>query len=170
MMAMTMNFRLADHLKVADFEIGDSVHFKLFIEENNIYTDYFEVMENVEINLNVDDEDWMDDEYSPLKIGEAFTDVTFLDYDNNELNLSDFKNDFMLITFIFTRCPIPNMCPALIYKQKYIAEEFEDYDNFKVLTISFDYLFDTPEILKKKNSEELTALSKEVSNFKFQQK
>lgn len=150
MMAMTMNFRLADHLKVADFEIGDSVHFKLFIEENNIYTDYFEVMENVEIHLNVDDENWMDDEYSPLKIGEAFTDVTFLDYDNNELNLSDFKNDFMLITFIFTRCPIPNMCPALIYKQKYIAEEFEDYDNFKVLTISFDYLFDTPEILKKK--------------------
>ena len=91
-----------------------------------------------------------DDGYSPIRIGEAFTDAIFLDYDNNEIKLSDFENDFMLVTFIFTRCPIPNMCPALIYKQKYIAEQFEDINNLKILTISFDYLFDKPKVLKEK--------------------
>ena len=39
MMAMTMNFRLADHLKVADFEIGDSVHFKLLYLKNDVICD-----------------------------------------------------------------------------------------------------------------------------------
>ena len=157
MMAMTMNFKLANHLSTSKFNIGDSVHFKLFINDNNIYSDDFKIIDNVDIQSYIEndtwgDDDWMDDDdgYSPIEIGESFTNATFLDYDSNEIKLSDFENDFILVTFIFTRCPIPNMCPALIYKQKYIAEKFEDNDNLKILTISFDYLFDTPKILKEK--------------------
>ena len=153
MMAMTMNFKLAKHLNVNSFEIGDSVHFKLFIEKNNIYSDYFQIIDNVEIR-EPEEDDWFsdDEEYSSIRIGEQFTDVTFIDYNNKEIKLSDYNDEFMFITFIFTRCPIPNMCPALIYKQKYIADKFEDYDNVNVLTISFDYLYDTPEVLKEKFS------------------
>ena len=151
MMAMTMNFKLAKHLNVNSFEIGDSVHFKLFIEKNNIYSDYFQIIDNVEIR-EPEEDDWFsdDEEYSSIRIGEQFTDVTFTDYNNKELKLSDYNDEFMFITFIFTRCPIPNMCPALIYKQKYIADKFEDHGNVNVLTISFDYLYDTPEVLKEK--------------------
>ena len=153
MMAMTMNFKLAKHLNTSAFEIGDSVHFKLFIGENDIYSDYFQIIDNVEINPHQED-DWFsdDEEYSSIRIGDKFSDATFMDYDNNEVKISDFNNQFMFITFIFTRCPIPNMCPALIYKQKYIADKFKNSDNLKVLTVSFDYLYDTPEILKKKFS------------------
>ena len=153
MMAMTMNFKLAKHLNVNSFEIGDSVHFKLFIEKNNIYSDYFQIIDNVEIR-EPEEDDWFsdDEEYSSIRIGEQFTDVTFTDYNNKEVKLSDFNNEFTFITFIFTRCPIPNMCPALIYKQKYIADKFQDHGNVNVLTISFDYLYDTPAILKEKFS------------------
>ena len=151
MMAMTMNFKLASHLETSIFEIGDSVHFKLSIKDNNIYSDSFQIIGNVDINLDENDDNWMDDdEYPPLKVGEKFSDATFSNYDNKIVKLSDFKDEFLLVTFIFTRCPIPNMCPALIYKQKYISEKFEDYENLKVLTISFDYLFDTPKVLKEK--------------------
>ena len=152
MMAMTMNFKLANQLTTDNFEIGDSVHFKLFIKDHSVYSDNFKVIDNVTINhYQNEDEYWMDDdEYSPIRVGEQFTDVTFLDYDNKEVQLSDFKDDFILITFIFSRCPIPNMCPALIHKQRYIADTFNNVDNFKLLTISFDYLYDTPEVLKKK--------------------
>ena len=151
MMAMTMNFKLAKHLNTSVFEIGDSVHFKLFIEENNIYSDYFQIIDNVEIKPN-EEEDWFadDEEYSPIRIGDKFTDVTFTNYDNKNISFSDFNDKFMFITFIFTRCPIPNMCPALFYKQKYIADKFEESNKLKVLTISFDYLYDTPEVLKQK--------------------
>ena len=151
MMAMTMNFKLAKHLSTSAFEIGDSIHFKLFIEDNNVYSDYFQIIDNVEITQNQED-DWFadDEEYSSIRIGDSFTDVTFKDYNNNDIKLSDFDDEFMFITFIFTRCPIPNMCPALIYKQKYIADKFKESDKLKVLTISFDYLYDTPKILKQK--------------------
>jgi len=153
MMAMTMNFKLASHLETSKFEIGDSIHFKLFIDDNNVYSDDFQIIDNVDINNKPEDEgDWIldNDEYSPIKIGDTFTDATFTDYDNNDMKLSDYKDDFMLITFIFTRCPIPNMCPALIYKQKYIADKFKGSDELKILTISFDYLYDTPKVLREK--------------------
>jgi len=153
MMAMTMNFKLAKHLKTEDFKIGDSVHFKLFIKENNIYSDKFKIIDNVDTYYHKDTSDdfWIeDDEYSPINIGDKFSNATFIDFNNKKIELSDFQNDFILITFIFTRCPIPNMCPALIYKQKYIADKFSNNDNLKVLTISFDYLYDTPGVLKEK--------------------
>ena len=164
MMAMTMNFKLAKHLNVNSFEIGDSVHFKLFIEKNNIYSVYFQIIDNVEIR-EPEEDDWFsdDEEYSSIRIGEQFTDVTFTDYNNKEIKLSDYNDEFMFITFIFTRCPIPNMCPALIYKQKYIADKFKDHDNVKVLTISFDYLYDTPAILKEKFS----TLNSNTDNWHF---
>ena len=68
----------------------------------------------------------------------------------SHVKLSDFEDDFMFVTFIFTRCPIPNMCPALIYKQSDIATKFNNNDNLKVLTISFDHAYDTPKILERK--------------------
>ena len=96
MMAMTMNFKLAKHLNTSVFEIGDSVHFKLFIEENNIYSDYFQIIDNVEIKPN-EEEDWFadDEEYSPIRIGDEFTDVTFTNYDNKNISFSDFNDKFM---------------------------------------------------------------------------
>ena len=98
-----------------------------------------------------EDDFWMeDDEYSPLRVGEIFSDATFLDFESNKISLSDFEDNFMLITFMFSRCPIPNMCPALIYKQRDIATRFQNNGNLKLLTISFDHLYDTPIILEKK--------------------
>ena len=64
MMAMTMNFKLANHLKTSEFQIGDSIHFKLFIDNNNVYSDHFKIIDNVDINNKPKDEgDWiLDDE------------------------------------------------------------------------------------------------------------
>ena len=60
MMAMTMNFKLANHLKTSEFAIGDSVHFKLFIKDNNIYSDHFQIIDNVNINIHNDEDSWID--------------------------------------------------------------------------------------------------------------
>ena len=151
MMAMTMNFKLSNNLYADNFQIGDSIHFKLFIKGNNVYSDNFNIIDNVDISHYEVDDFWMeDDEYSPLRVGEIFSNATFLDFESNKISLSDFEDNFMLITFIFSRCPIPTMCPALIYKQREIATRFQDNDNLKLLTISFDHLYDTPIILEKK--------------------
>ena len=42
---------------------------------------------------------------------------------------------------------MPNFCPAVIMKNQYLANQFID-DNIEFIIISFDYKYDTPEVLK----------------------
>ena len=43
---------------------------------------------------------------------------------------------------------MPNMCPAVILNNQYLAKQFKN-DDIVFLLISFDYIYDTPDILKK---------------------
>ena len=145
MMAMTMPFKLADSLDINRFEVGDSLKFHLEMNENKAYAADFQLLGKG--TLPESDDMW-DDEYTPLEIGEIFTNVTFLDLDSNEVSLSDSDGKFRLISYIFTRCPMPNMCPAVVTKNQYLAQVFKADPNMEFVLVSFDYTFDTPTVLK----------------------
>jgi len=145
MMAMTMPFKLADSLDINRFGVGDSLKFRLEMEENKAYAANFQLLGKG--TLPETDDMW-DDEYPPLEIGQIFTNVTFLDLDSNDVSLSDSDGKFRLISYIFTRCPMPNMCPAVVTKNQYLAQVFKDDPNMEFVLVSFDYTFDTPAVLK----------------------
>ena len=44
---------------------------------------------------------------------------------------------------------MPNMCPAVLVKNQYLSENLID-KNIQFINISFDYIYDTPSILKNK--------------------
>ncbi len=146
MMAMTMPFKLADSLDINRFVIGDSLKFRLEIKEEKAFANSLQLLGKGTLPelVNI----W-DDEYTPLDIGEIFTDVTLLDLDSNEVAISTTDGKFRLISYIFTRCPMPSMCPAVISKNLYLAKIFKDEPNIEFILASFDYAYDTPSILKK---------------------
>ena len=145
MMAMTMPFKLADSLDINRFGVGDSLKFCLEMEENKAYAANFQLLGKG--TLTETDDMW-DDEYPPLEIGQIFTNVTFLDLDSNDVSLSDSDGKFRLISYIFTRCPMPNMCPAVVTKNQYLAQVFKADPKMEFVLVSFDYTFDTPAVLK----------------------
>ena len=145
MMAMTMPFKLADSLDINRFRVGDSLKFHLEMEGNKAYAIDFQLLGKG--TLPKTDDMW-DDEYPPLEIGQIFTNVTFLDLDSNDVSLSDSDGKFRLISYIFTRCPMPNMCPAVVTKNQYLAQVFKADPNMEFVLVSFDYTFDTPTVLK----------------------
>ena len=145
MMAMTMPFKLADSLDINRFGVGDSLKFRLEMEENKAYAAEFQLLGKGTL---LESDDMWDDEYTPLEIGEIFTNVTFLDLDSNEVSLSNSDGKFRLISYIFTRCPMPNMCPAVVTKNQYLAQVFKADPNMEFVLVSFDYTFDTPTVLK----------------------
>ncbi|SVB73475.1 uncharacterized protein METZ01_LOCUS226329, partial [marine metagenome] len=73
MMAMTMPFKLADSLDINRFRVGDSLKFRLEMEENKAYAANFQLLGKG--TLPEMDDMW-DDEYPPLEIGQIFTNVT----------------------------------------------------------------------------------------------
>ena len=89
-----------------------------------------------------------DDEYTPLDIGEIFDNATFLDLDSNDVSLSYSDGKFRFISYIFTRCPMPDMCPAVVSKNIYLADTFSKTTRIEFILISFDYNYDTPSMMK----------------------
>ena len=148
MIKMVMYFNLHKSVNINEFTINDSVSFDLIIKSNDSYTLNYNIL-GKSINSNDNDDFWNDDmesKYSLKNPGDHIDDVTFLTIENKELSLSDLNSDFTLISFIFSKCPMPNMCPAAIIKNQYLANHFKN-KNIKFLLISFDYLYDTPEVL-----------------------
>jgi protein SCO1/2 len=86
------------------------------------------------------------------KEGESVVDVLLEDQDGKPLKISDYRGSVLALTFIYTRCPIPEFCPR-------IMKNFQDLDNLieadpdlrskaRLLSVSFDVEFDRPEVLQ----------------------
>ena len=114
-MAMTMPFKLAASLDISRFGVGDSLIFRLEMKEEKALAASFQLLGKG--TLPESDNIW-NDEYSPLEIGEIFANATFLDLDSHNVSLSDSDGKFRFISYIFTRCPMPNMCPAVVVKNR----------------------------------------------------
>ena len=146
MMSMTMPFTLADSMDIERFQVGDSLKFRLVLKNGKAKANAFQFQGKG--TLPELDDMWSD-EYTPLNIGEIFSDITLLNLDSTEISISDSDGKFRLISFIFTRCPMPNMCPAVVSKNQFLANAFIGESNLEFILISFDYLYDTPSVLKQ---------------------
>ncbi len=153
MMEMTMMFNIEPTINLDYYAVGDSLNFKFnILEQKNspakTWADKIEIVGHRELKDNeVFDDFFMEDE--TVSIGEKISDFKFLNLDGNELELSSFDGKLKLISFIFSRCPMPNFCPAVILKNQYLVNQFKENSNIEFILISFDYNYDTPKVLKK---------------------
>ena len=146
MMPMIMPFKYIDGNVISGISNGDSVKFKLIITDQCSYADNFKVLGNKKF-IDDYDEFWDDDEFKEKKIGESISDVTLINLNQELVKISSINQRYIFISFIFTRCPIPNMCPAVVIKNGYLAKEFRYNDKISFVMVSFDYIYDTPNIL-----------------------
>jgi len=67
------------------------------------------------------------------------------------VTLASFRGSALILTFIYTKCPLPTFCPLMDRHFVTIQEKLkEDQNRLKVhlLTVSFDPKTDTPAVLK----------------------
>ncbi|GEM_PF-1927831 len=90
---------------------------------------------------------------SVLKIGDYLPDLTFTGSDGKPLPLTSLRGNAVLLTFIFTRCPLPEYCPLLGQKfravQTVLTEKKDAPKNWRLLSLTIDPTNDTPEVLTK---------------------
>ena len=147
MMPMTMPFNVKKDEDLSKFSIGDSIHFNLTIDGDISYAHHFNIIAQLKIEDILEDDFWERDPYDPLEMGHYISDGTFLTLDSTEISLSDFDESYLFISYIFSRCPMPNMCPAVIVKNQYLAEKLSN-TNIQFILLSFDHIYDTPSVLK----------------------
>lgn len=150
MPAMAMPYRVKDPAVVQEVQAGDKIAAEIVVGKDQ--SDYW--LEDVRIT----DESARGQVKAAtiphmLMPGERVPNVTLVNQDGRTIHLSDFAGKALLVTFIYTRCPMPNFCPRLSSQFARIHDELKkntgDYDKTHLLTISFDPKYDNPAVLRK---------------------
>jgi len=92
-----------------------------------------------------------------LQVGDTVPDITFTDESGQPRPLSSYRGTYTLLTFIYTRCPLPDYCPRMnahfAAVQRGLKAEPLLGRNARLLSVSFDPEFDTPARLTAKARE-----------------
>ena len=146
MQGMTMPFKVRDKALLEGRQPGDLVTATLVVEETDAYLS----------SLTRTGQAPVDAEAPPpfpevLQPGDEVKDAALVDQDGIARPLSSFRGHRVALTFIYTRCPLPEFCPLMdrnfVAVQKAIRSTPALAD-VRLLTVTFDPEFDTPAVLK----------------------
>lgn len=147
MPGMTMPYKVKDRSGMLALAPGDIVEARIVVlkDGSDFWLD----------NIRVTDSSARKGATPPhtLKPGEAVPDLELTNQDGKKFHLSDLRGQAVLVTFIYTRCPLPSFCPRLSTEFSKIHEDLaknpDEYKKTHLLTISFDPDYDTPAVLRK---------------------
>ena len=84
---------------------------------------------------------------------EVPTEVEMQDQEGQTRRLSDWRGRALAVTFVYTRCPLPDFCPLMDRRfadlQRAIAADPALRDRAHLVSISFDPAHDTPEVIRR---------------------
>jgi protein SCO1/2 len=92
-----------------------------------------------------------------LEPGAAAPDAMLVDQHGVARRVSTFRGQALAVTFVYTRCPIPNFCPLMDrhFKstQESIRQDPELRGRVRLLSVSFDPEYDRPRVLAARARE-----------------
>ena len=147
MQGMTMPFTVRDDALLTGKQPGDLVTATLVVGETRAYLSTLTTTGH-EAVVEPPPPPPLADVLMP---GQPVADATLVDQDGKPRAFSIFKGHRLAMTFIYTRCPLPDFCPLMDKHfesiQKTIASTPALAD-VRLLTVTFDPDFDRPAILK----------------------
>jgi protein SCO1/2 len=87
-----------------------------------------------------------------LALGTAVPDFVLQNQDSRPIRLRDLRGTVVVVTFLYTRCPLPDYCPLLMTSlgrvRRALAEDAAVWRQVRLIGVSFDPAHDTPERLR----------------------
>jgi protein SCO1 len=146
--AMTMPFAVSEPKLLEDLRPGDTIEAKLLVGERSSR------LEGVVISRppGTPSVETIPAPGNYGKPGDAAPATVLVDQDGKALTLADFRGRAVAVTFIFTRCPLPDFCPRMNLNfsevERRLAADPKVYGATQLLSVSFDPEHDTPAVLK----------------------
>jgi protein SCO1/2 len=153
MAAMTMPFNVKDTTLLDLVQPEDSVAAVLKVSKTESWLSTLRVVNRAPTEM--DDIEWTEDFKKKffLKAGDIVPDFSLVNEENRRIQLSDWQGKVVVLTFIYTRCPLPDFCILMSNHfskiQKSLKSDSTLNGLWHLLTISFDPRFDTPKRLKE---------------------
>lgn len=153
MPAMTMPYEVRDDKLLADLKPGDLINATLVVISNGAYLSEIKKVGQAPLEKPPAEAPAPSARsgFELLKPGEQVPDTPFVDQDGRKRHFTGFQGSPLVVTFIYTKCPLPTFCPLMdrhfAAMQKPLAAD-PALNRVHLVTISFDPVTDTPPVLK----------------------
>lgn len=151
MPAMTMPYRLAQPEVISELHPGDVITARVLVT-NDLKGDKQIVLDQIDVIAQSNPNQVPSVQYHVPKTGDAVPDFKLLDQSGKVVHLGQFQGKVLLLTFIYTRCPLPDYCVRMSNNFEKIdtllAQRPDVYSQTHLLSISFDSRYDTPAVLR----------------------
>ena len=151
MPGMTMPYHVRDEQEFATLKPGDLMTATLVVVSNDAYLKNVKKTGEAPLEKAPEDTFKAAPGFELLKPGEAVPNASFVDQDGKPRDLASFRPSTVVITFIYTRCPMPTFCPLMDRHFATIQKTLKSdpaLKDVRLVSISFDPITDTPAVLK----------------------
>jgi protein SCO1 len=89
--------------------------------------------------------------YFQVGVGQRVPDFTLIDHRGRPMALSSLRGKAVVLSFIYTRCPMPKLCPLVTRNLRELQHNLspEQRARTHLLAVTMDPAYDTPEILER---------------------
>ncbi len=143
--AMTMPFDVRDDWALPILEPGQTVEAILVVQGDRSWIEGLRITQTKDSGGDAA-------VGSIPRIGDEVPDFRLVNQDNVRIHLAQYRGRPLLLTFIYTRCPLPDYCPRT---SRNFSEIFRGLQSFPLaarkphlLSVSFDTDYDTPAVLR----------------------
>ena len=149
MPGMTMPFKVVDQAVLTERKPGDLIRATLVVSDSLGRLD--DVVRTGEAPLPPDAEGAAIPKV--LDVGATAPDAPLIDQDGRPRRISEWQGKTVAVTFVYTRCPLPDFCPLMdrhfAAVQQAVKADAALAPRVHLLSVSFDPEYDTPAVLRE---------------------
>ncbi|MBA3297124.1 MAG: SCO family protein [Acidobacteria bacterium] len=146
--AMVMPFAASDPSQLRAVRPGDRIQFRLNVRGGATMIDRVTILSAAPADSGL-----LQSPAAPalVPLDQPVPDFTLTDQDGNRVSLASLKGHVVAISFIYTRCPLPDYCPRVMTNFGALRDRFRNQlgKDLRLLTITFDPKYDTPDKMKE---------------------
>src|SRR5437764_2163321 len=145
--AMTMAFKPKDRWVLEQAQPGNRLQATLVVDGLRSW------LEDVVIMQDAADQGAASTSSVEPQPGAAVPDFTLTNQNGKRIALHDYRGRALVVTFIYTRCPLPDYCPLVTSHFAEIVKAMKNdtalVNQAHLLSISVDPEYDTPQVLRE---------------------
>ena len=153
MPSMTMPFVTRDPKQIAELRTGDAISFRMAVTKKDFWIENVKKIRREDVNVAEPKRTSpvSADRDARLTEGDKMPPFTLTNQNGERISLDTFHGNFFVLTFVFTRCPVPNFCPRMSNNFEELQEAIKSgtgtLATTRLLSVTLDPAYDTPKVL-----------------------
>ena len=153
MPSMTMPFVARDPKQIADLKTGDAISFRMAVTQKDFWIENVKKIRREDVNVAEPKQtsSVSTEHDARLKEGDEMPPFSLTNQNGERISLDTFRGQPFVLTFVFTRCPVPNFCPRMSNNfeelQTSIKTGSGSLAKTRLLSVTLDPDYDTPKVL-----------------------